>query len=85
MSADRPRTAGAALLPLVIAMAMAAVAAATESPDGEFLEYLGLWEAADDEWLLLQDVPGDTADSEPGEPPPGDDGKSAENVDEQRN
>jgi hypothetical protein len=26
-----------------------------EAPDIEFLEYLGLWEESDDEWLLLNE------------------------------
>ncbi|HNP62885.1 MAG TPA: hypothetical protein PKH39_03065 [Woeseiaceae bacterium] len=26
-----------------------------EMPDMDFLEYLGMWEASDEEWLLLED------------------------------
>ncbi|MEO0996316.1 MAG: hypothetical protein AAFX58_02250 [Pseudomonadota bacterium] len=28
-------------------------AGAAEAPDAEFLEYLGTWDEADDEWLLV--------------------------------
>ncbi len=31
------------------------VAADDELPDMEFLEYLGMWEESDDEWLALED------------------------------
>lgn len=52
MSADR-RPLG---LLVAGALAMSAAAmAADDAPDLEFLEYLGMWEAADDEWLLVRD------------------------------
>ncbi|MDJ0909285.1 MAG: hypothetical protein QNI99_08820 [Woeseiaceae bacterium] len=31
------------------------VAADDELPEMEFLEYLGMWEESDDEWLALED------------------------------
>ncbi len=31
------------------------VAADEELPDMEFLEYLGMWEESDEEWLALED------------------------------
>ena len=32
-----------------------AKAGETEQPDMDFLEYLGMWEESDEEWLLLED------------------------------
>jgi len=32
-----------------------AAAESDEVPDAEFLEYLGLWEETDEDWLLLED------------------------------
>lgn len=29
--------------------------AAEEEPDAEFLEYLGLWEGSDEDWLIIED------------------------------
>ena len=46
----------------LIALCGAVLAADDEVPDGEFLEYLGLWEASDEEWLIFADV--DKADKE---------------------
>lgn len=34
-----------------------ALAAEDEVPDAEFLEYLGLWEESDEEWLIFADSP----------------------------
>jgi hypothetical protein len=34
----------------------AAVAGDDEEPDMDFLEYLGMWEETDEEWLLLDEV-----------------------------
>lgn len=39
----------------ILIVASLAVAAAEELPEIEFLEYLGLWEESDEEWLLLED------------------------------
>jgi hypothetical protein len=54
--ADRPQV--SRVLQLLLAGALAAAGgamAADEAPDPEFLEYLGLWEEADDEWLLVRE------------------------------
>ncbi len=51
MSVRRPvRT----VLPWIMAGACSVVLAAdAEEPDMEFLEYLGLWEESDEEWLII--------------------------------
>ena len=41
------------LLSLAFAVAGAAQAADVVEPDMEFLEYLGLWEETDEEWMML--------------------------------
>jgi 2-polyprenyl-6-methoxyphenol hydroxylase-like FAD-dependent oxidoreductase len=41
------------LLSLAFAAAGAAQAAETVEPDMEFLEYLGLWEETDQEWMMM--------------------------------
>jgi hypothetical protein len=43
-----------ALLVLALGAAGAALAADTEEPDMEFVEYLGLWEESDEEWLMVE-------------------------------
>ena len=46
----------AVLMPGALLIAFAAVAAAEEdAPDPAFLEYLGMWDRSDDEWLVLED------------------------------
>lgn len=40
---------------LVVMAPLAAVADDEEVPDMAFLEYLGMWETSDDEWLLLDE------------------------------
>jgi hypothetical protein len=42
-------------LALLAGMLGSGFAVAEESPDLEFLEYLGSWEAADEDWLLFRD------------------------------
>ena len=47
-----------ALLCSVLVVATSALCADAEdedSPDMDFLEYLGLWEESDEDWLLLKD------------------------------
>jgi hypothetical protein len=46
-------------LPTVLLLATALVHAdeADESPDTEFLEYLGMWEGSDEEWTLFEGEP----------------------------
>ncbi len=44
---------------LLLGMALPGIAAADKAeaaPASEFLEYLGLWEADDEEWLFLGDL-----------------------------
>lgn len=82
MSADRCPLG----LRLLLAGALAASAAATaadEMPDPEFLEYLGMWEAADDEWLLVRDEAPDAGKNNgaDADPMPGGE-ESTEKVDE---
>lgn len=44
------------LLPLVLLVgAGVALADDEDVPDMEFLEYLGMWEETDDEWLLFEE------------------------------
>ena len=42
-----------ALLCFVFGAAGTAFAAESQEPDMEFLEYLGLWEESDEEWLMV--------------------------------
>ncbi len=50
MSADRK-----VWLTVLLLGTAGAVAADDELPDMEFLEYLGMWEESDEEWLALDD------------------------------
>ena len=43
-----------ALLVLALGAAGTALAAETEEPEMEFVEYLGLWEESDEEWLMVE-------------------------------
>lgn len=85
MSADGPHAPMAFKLLFAGFLATVRLAnAAEEMPDREFLEYLGMWEAADDEWLLLRDEAapetGATEETDGGPAPEGE--ESAEKVDE---
>jgi hypothetical protein len=42
------------LLVLAFGAAGTALAAGAEEPEMEFLEYLGLWEESDEEWLMVE-------------------------------
>lgn len=68
MSADRqPRRTPACLA--VAASLLAAGALAQEgAPDAEFLEYLGAWEASDEDWMIFTDA----AETDDGETTAGD-------------
>lgn len=85
MSADRgyrdPRT-------LLLAGALLGLSAAAAPddmlPDAEFLEYLGSWEASDEEWLLVQSAAlreTDAGDDERNDPAPEGE-ESTESIDE---
>ncbi len=43
-----------AALVLVFGAAGTVLAAEAEEPDMEFVEYLGLWEESDEEWLMVE-------------------------------
>jgi hypothetical protein len=43
-----------ALLVLAFGAAGSVLAADAEEPDMEFVEYLGLWEESDEEWLMVE-------------------------------
>ena len=43
-----------ALLCCVFGAAGTALAAQSEEPEMEFLEYLALWEESDEEWLMME-------------------------------
>ncbi len=45
----------AALLWGLLGLSSAILAADTELPEMEFLEYLGLWEESDEDWVLLSE------------------------------
>ena len=48
------RTCRNALLFLAVGAAGTVLAAEAEEPDMEFVEYLGLWEESDEEWLMVE-------------------------------
>lgn len=52
MLADRPI--GAMVCGLLLCGSGAVSAAEEDLPDIEFLEYLGMWEESDEDWLLLE-------------------------------
>ena len=43
-----------------LCLALTAFAEDEEVPDGEFLEYLGMWEESDEEWLLFEEMRSDS-------------------------
>jgi len=58
----------------------AALADEEQVPDGEFLEYLGMWEETDEEWLLHNEM--QAADLDERSDPAPDGEESTENEDE---
>ena len=56
------------------------LAAEAEAPDTEFLEYLGMWEESDEDWLLLDETV--MAENEERKDPVLDGEESTENEDE---
>jgi len=44
------------LLACGLCLGAAAMAEEELPPDAEFLEYLGMWEETDEDWLLLNDI-----------------------------
>ena len=53
MSADR--TLGALVCGLAVCSSGVALAADEDVPDPDFLEYLGMWEESDEDWLILDE------------------------------
>jgi len=45
-----------ALLACGLCLGAAAIAAEEQAPDADFLEYLGMWQESDEDWLLLEDM-----------------------------
>ena len=46
---------GCALAAVLVIGSAAALAAGEDAPDMAFLEYLGMWEESDEEWLAFQE------------------------------
>jgi hypothetical protein len=63
-----------------VALCGAALGAEEETPELAFLEYLGMWEESDEEWLLLEDEALARNDKQGDPVPEGD--ASTENQDE---
>lgn len=42
---------------VLLSVCSVAVVADEEMPEIEFLEYLGLWEESDEDWLMFSDLP----------------------------
>ena len=76
------RAIGSLVCGLALCSAGAAVAADTEEPEPEldFLEYLGMWDETDEEWLILDEVT--LADNEERNDPASKDEESTERDDE---
>jgi len=58
MSADR----AIALVACSLCLGTAALAAEEEPPEADFLEYLGIWQESDEEWLMHDEM--QTADDD---------------------
>jgi len=54
----------AAMLWGLLACGGVAVAAETDAPDLEFLEYLGSWEESDEDWILFTEEAGESKQAE---------------------
>jgi len=70
----------AALLGFLLFGSSLLLAADDEIPDAEFLEYLGLWEESDEDWLLFDEPI--TADAEERNDPVPEGEESTEKADE---
>jgi len=78
MSAEH--TALAVLCGLVLCGGASVLADDEEVPDMEFLEYLGMWEESDEDWLIVNEAI--TADNEERSDPVPEGEESTENEDE---
>ena len=59
------------LTAIVLCVCSIAVVADEEMPEIEFLEYLGLWEESDEEWVMFNDpLIADNQDQKRSEPAP---------------
>ena len=67
-------------LALCTASATAAAATEKEEPEVDFLEYLGMWEESDEDWLILDETT--IADNEERSDPAPDGEESTEKEDE---
>ncbi len=77
MSAERV----AALLVCALCLGTAALAEEEEpAPDAEFLEYLGMWEETDEDWLILDEAQAAEMDKRSDPAPEGE--ESPETMDE---
>ena len=65
---------------LALCTASAAAAAEKEEPEVDFLEYLGMWEESDEDWLILDETT--IADNEERSDPAPDGEESTEKEDE---
>jgi hypothetical protein len=67
---------------MTLSLCSFAVLAEEEAPEIEFLEYLGMWEGSDEDWVMFEDISDtDSRNQERSEPlPQGDD--STEKSDE---
>jgi hypothetical protein len=77
MSGDRR------IVALALGLAMCSgplIAADEEEPDTEFLEYLGMWEDSDEDWLILEKTTKTAKEKGDDPEPPGE--KSMEKDDE---
>jgi len=75
MSASRPAVIATLLLGCSLVLA-----ADEEIPDPDFLEYLGLWEESDEDWLIFDETV--TADAEERSDPVPEGKESTEKTDE---
>ena len=75
MSVDR-----LGLLICGLCLGMGPLAAEEPTPDAELLEYLGMWEQTDEEWVLQDEIL--TAEEEERSDPAEEDEESPENEDE---
>lgn len=80
MSADR----AILLLSCGLCLSGAALAGEEPAPDVDFLEYLGMWQESDEDWLLLEDLQAndDTTDEDERSDPVLEGEESTEMIDE---
>ena len=65
---------------LLVAMAFPALAQEEAPPEDDFIEYLGMWDETDEEWLLYEDLVAEDQDERNDPAPQGE--VSTENSDE---